>query len=492
MSATTASGINIDKQLADSIRAVLEGKASNDQFEAVRKSVEVIKADKTEFPKLEKIILPPGMTYGIGARVLQEMEASENKEVKVFRMLHGIPADCLIAMWHAIKIRYGFSSLQDTQSFFGPIPPMMVNLPVGVGENTSVPYGKISPPAWEKGYIQPSLTDTGDGIAIVGQVKQKFVDTVNEIMDEAEKTLATASIYKGKAIDLDLSYLGNKDGYNPTTMSPTFCNPSRLKKEDLILNADAAMMYKLNIFSRLENQELIKRLGMTFKHGVLLSGPFGVGKTQSAAVIQRLAVENNITFINLKTPLYFAQALELGRKYGPTVLFVEDIDALFEGQERTHGVNSILNTLDGVKSKDAFDVLVVLTTNNVKAISAAMMRAGRIDTLVCMDYPDASTVGRFIKYFGKSYISEEVANDTDVCAKLAGRAPAFINKIVLEALMSAHLRDEANPQIAKEDLLLLATQSIKHEDLARLTESTPIDRLHEAVETLREDLGLQI
>lgn len=491
MSATT-SDPTIDPKLAAAIKAVLSGQANDDEFATLRKSVEVIKATKTEHPTLEKIILPPGMTYGVGARVLQEMEASENKEVKVFRMLYGIPADCLIAMWNAIKIRYGFSSLQDTQSFFGPIPPMMVNLPTGVGKNTSVPYGKISPPAWEKGYIQPSLTDTGDGIAIVGQVKQKFVDVVNDIMDDAEATLANASIYKGKAIDLDLSYLANTGGYNPTTMSPIFCTPSHLKKEDLILNADAAMMYKLNIFSRLENRDMINRLGMTFKHGVLLSGPFGVGKTQSAAVIQRLAVENGITFINLKTPLYFAQALELARKYGPTVLFVEDIDALFDGQERNHGVNSILNTLDGVKSKDAFDVLVVLTTNNVKAISSAMMRAGRIDTLVCMDYPDANTVGKFIQYFGKQYITPDVANDAEVCAKLAGRAPAFVNKIVLEALMAAHLRDEKNPQIAKDDLLLLATQSIKHEDLARLTESTPIDRLHSAIDTFREDLGLQI
>ncbi len=482
----------IDPKLAAAIKAVVDGKVSDDEFQTLRKSIEVVKASKDEYPKLEKIILPPGMTYGTGARVLQEMEASENKEVKIFRMLEGIPADCLIAMWGAIKIRYGFSSLQDTQTFFGPVPPMMVNLPIGVGENTSVPYGKISPPSWEKGYIQPSLTDTGDGIAITGLVKQKFVDVVNEIMDEAAVALATKSIYKGKAIDLDLSYLSNTNGYNPTTMSPVFCTPSRLKKEDLILNADAAMMYKLNIFSRLENRALIERLGMSFKHGALLSGPFGVGKTQSAAVIQRLAIENGITFINLKTPVYFAQALELARKYGPTVLFVEDIDALFDGQERSHGVNNILNTLDGVKSKDSFDVLVVLTTNNVKAISSAMMRAGRIDTLVCMDYPDSSTVGRFIKYFGKEYISDEVANDPEVCAKLAGRAPAFINKIVLEALMSAHLHNEDKPQIAKEDLLLLATQSIKHEDLARLTESTPIDRVTDAIQVLRDDLGLTV
>lgn len=484
----------VDEKLASQIKEIINKKGQDEEFAAIRKNVEVVKASKNEFPTLEKIVLPPGMTYGTGARVLQEMEASENKEVNVFRMLKGIPADCLIAMWDAIKTRYGFSSLQDTQTFFGPVPPCMVSLPIGVEENTSIPYGKISPPSWEKGYIEPNLTDTGDGIAIVGKVKQKFVDTVNEILDEAQKALTTNSIYKGKAIDLDLSYLDpkKKAGYNPTTMSPVFCAPTHLTKEDLILNKDAEMMYTLNIFSRLENRELIKRLGMTFKHGVLLSGPFGVGKTQSAAVIQRIAVENGITFINLKTPLYFAQALELARNYGPTVLFVEDIDALFDGQERNHGVNDILNTLDGVKSKDAFDVLVVLTTNNVKAISSAMMRAGRIDTLVCLDYPNPDTIGRFIKYFGREYISEEVANDREVCEKLAGRAPAFVNKIVMEALMSANLRNPDNPQISKEDILLLATQSIRHEDLARLVDSTPIERVEKAIDVIREELNINI
>mgnify|MGYP000959819548 FL=1 len=66
----------IDPKLAAAIKAMVDGKVSDDKFQTLRKSIEVVKASKDEYPKLEKIILPPGMTYGTGARVLQEMEAS--------------------------------------------------------------------------------------------------------------------------------------------------------------------------------------------------------------------------------------------------------------------------------------------------------------------------------------------------------------------------------------------------------------------------------
>ena len=80
-------------------------------------------------------------------------------------------------------------------------------------------------------------------------------------------------------------------------------------------------------------------------------------------------------------------ALRAAAMYAPAVIFAEDIDKAMEG-ERSTQMNDILNTLDGIDTKNN-PVITILTSNHLENINKAFLRAGRIDSLIQMGPLDA-------------------------------------------------------------------------------------------------------
>jgi transitional endoplasmic reticulum ATPase len=146
-----------------------------------------------------------------------------------------------------------------------------------------------------------------------------------------------------------------------------------------------------------------------------------------AAYMAHKAVESGGTFIYVPEAHEIVYALQLARQYQPAVVFCEDIDRVAAGL-RTDSVNAIINTLDGVDTKDA-DIITMLTTNHVENINRAMLRPGRIDIGLSILPPGAEAVQRLIAHYLGTFADK--SNDyTDVGKALAGRIPAVIREIV--------------------------------------------------------------
>jgi transitional endoplasmic reticulum ATPase len=192
-----------------------------------------------------------------------------------------------------------------------------------------------------------------------------------------------------------------------------------------------------NIFTLLEQTEACRTNGIPLKHGCILVGKFGTGKTLTARVTASKAVRNGWTFIYLKTPKLIAYALKMAEMYAPAVVFCEDIDHVV-GETRDGDINVILNTLDGVDTKDK-PIITVLTTNDIGSINAALLRPGRMDTVVLYTEPDAEAAIRFVALYardddGRSLMAPMGPEETRaVGASLSGYAPAFIAEAVQKA-----------------------------------------------------------
>lgn len=76
------------------------------------------------------------------------------------------------------------------------------------------------------------------------------------------------------------------------------------------------------------------------------------------------------------------------RPFKLAVIFVDDSDVIFEsGQE--HGLyRYLLTMLDGLESKSAGRVCVILTVMDVGNLPPALIRSGRIELWLEMRYPD--------------------------------------------------------------------------------------------------------
>lgn len=161
------------------------------------------------------------------------------------------------------------------------------------------------------------------------------------------------------------------------------------------------------------------RLGIPYRRGYALFGPPGTGKT---SLIHAVAshFKYNIYVINLlqcSSDTDLAQALEEVPEN--SIVAIEDIDGVFKGRELvTKAVSSctfsgILNALDGLATTD--NRLLFITSNHAEHLDPALLRPGRIDFKMVLDYADSDQArDLFLQLFpGQPNFAEEFAKTTN-------------------------------------------------------------------------------
>ena len=387
-----------------------------------------------------QIILPPGMTFDEGITWLTRKKEADEKEIAIMEVVDAFPLEGAYAFKRALDRRYGFTALVNTPGFFGSNPPVMIGVEVGPGKTEQVPWGRLSVPGIA-GYFETSLTQK-DGqfkFVIQGKTKQKHKEAVAQLAELTRSIARDESIYKGRAIrvsfpDPEEVAEGN---VNPLDYQPKFLNLDHVVEEDLIFPERVQQLVNTAIFVPIEKRERCQREGVPFKRGVLLEGPWGVGKTLTADVTAKKATRNGITFIYLDDVRNLEQALRFANLYSPAVVFAEDIDQV--GKDSRHDnespLNDILNTLDGVDMKHT-EIMAVLTTNYINEIEQGLLRPGRIDAVIPVRPPDAAAAVRLVELYSRG----RLAAGTDLTAvgkKLDGKIPAVIREVVERAKLEA-------------------------------------------------------
>jgi len=150
----------------------------------------------------------------------------------------------------------------------------------------------------------------------------------------------------------------------------------------------------------LKHPELFERLGIEPPKGVLLHGPPGTGKTLIARAV---ANESGANFYTINGPeimsKFYGQSeenlrkiFEEAEKNGPSIVFIDEIDAIAPKREETHGevekrvVSQLLTLMDGLKARGK--LIVIGATNIPDALDPALRRPGRFDRELVIGVPD--------------------------------------------------------------------------------------------------------
>ena len=399
---------------------------------------------------------------------------SEEQEVNVSEFVKGFPFDCLRAMQMAMEQIFGWSKA--VGGFFNP---PVLSIQTGIDQTENVTFGSFQPPQLEGGTIQIGFHDY-DSIHISANIKRKFEPAFREVVTLARKLAKEQSIYRGKAVQLDLSYL--EAGDNWFNHQPTFIDNS--KEVDLVLPRVTEFELETSVWGLLRNTEAFRKNGIPVKHGLLLKGTFGTGKTLISYRTSQIAGENGWSYIYLKTPSQFVAAHRLAQFIAPVVLFVEDVDAI-AGGNRDAEMNQILETLDGVAAKGQ-EVITVFTTNFPEKINPAFMRSGRMDTQIELTPFDADAAARFVKLVEHGCLELE-ADYEAIGEAFAGLVPADITEGINKAKRAAIAvtgRDidhaVSTDQMVSAGQFMQKQKGVKHE----------VNEAEEKLETIRQAFAI--
>ena len=415
-----------------------------------------------------QVVLPEEMSYDEGIEWLYRKKDEEMSEVAINHTIECHPLDGAYALLQAIKEQYGWSQMVPTPGFFGDEPPHMVTMQISSTESVQVPWGRMTIPG-----IHGVLATQFDGkkgipnFQLVGNVLNKDKDKVHKLAKRTERIVNERSVYHGKALSLNLSYAREGRGFDPTTDGFKFLNTDNVGDQSLIFDKVTERILDNTLFAFIENAERCRESKIPLKRGILLEGPYGVGKTLTAYITAKKAVDNGWTFILVEDARDLEQVLHVAKRYEPCVLFCEDIDRVTTGP-RSISIDQILNTLDGIKSKDG-ECMVVFTTNHVENINKALLRPGRLDSVITLGPPDEEAVIRLVKHYGGNRI-EPGADITPVGEALRGQIPAVIREVVERSKVSAIVRGDgtdAGERIAMEDLTIAAESMKRHLELLR-------------------------
>ena len=213
----------------------------------------------------------------------------------------------------------------------------------------------------------------------------------------------------------------------------------------------------------LRRPEVFERLGVEPPKGVLLHGSPGTGKTLIAKAV---ANESGANFISLAGPEIFSKwygqteenlrkVFDDAEKNAPSIIFIDEIDALAPKREETTGeverrtVSQLLALMDGLKSRGK--VIVIAATNRVNSLDPALRRSGRFDREIEIPIPDKKGRKEILQIHTRYMPLEKDVNLDKLADITYGYVGADIAGLAKEAAMHALRRVIPEISALKED-----------------------------------------
>lgn len=444
------------------------------------KNISVLHADS---PDTKHIVLPvldgKPMTPEQGIYWLKKIQEEQNRTfVFNYKFSGWYPFDAMWALYRAMVSTYGFAHVRDFehQGFFGKIkvPPEMISIDVAKDKKQQIPWGPIEVSGLSVPLVPSLDLDNGQVVLrLTAEIKNSEKHIVEEMMKRAEDNLRTSSIYRGKAVEVDFTMFNPRDFRFDVNKAPKFIDTD-INANELVLPQDVYDMIDTSLWTPIRHAAICKEQKIPLRRSTLLAGKYGVGKTLTAKVTAKICEENGWTFLYLKDLNQLAQALYFAKKYQPAVIFAEDINRIVSG-ERDARMDNIFNIMDGIDRKTD-DVMTVFTTNDLDEIHPAMLRPGRMDSIIVMTSPDAKAVERLIRLYGRNMVDPN-EDLTQVGLLLAGQIPAIIGEAVEKSKLAA-IKDTKPGEklVVKERHLIIAAKlMLEHASLLEEPEAPKPD-----------------
>lgn len=221
--------------------------------------------------------------------------------------------------------------------------------------------------------------------------------------------------------------------------------------DDLFLPDHLKREIKLLVENFLASRDFYLERKIPWKRGFLLYGPPGNGKT---SIIRTIISEYNfkpVTFVPGATADVLHEAFSYAEEQSPSLMYIEDIDAMIEAGLDT---STFLNLLDGISAKNG--LLVIATANDVKKLKTNITkRPSRFDRKFDIPLPNAEMAYIYLKKWFGGLLSTTKCRQLAKQAEKHGLSYVYLKDLYISSVFEALSYNRKTPTIKDIDTTLV-------------------------------------
>lgn len=219
-----------------------------------------------------------------------------------------------------------------------------------------------------------------------------------------------------------------------------------------VAGADEEKEEMAEIVDFLKDPKKFNELGARIPKGVLLVGPPGTGKTLLARAV---AGEAGVPFFSISGSDFVEMFVGVGasrvrdlfgeaKKNAPAIIFIDEIDAVGRQRgaglggghdEREQTLNQLLVEMDGFGANEG--VIVMAATNRPDILDKALLRPGRFDRQITVNYPDVNGREEILKVHSRGKPLGPDVNLETIAKSTSGFTGADLENLLNEAALLA-------------------------------------------------------